>query len=129
MYKKIGEFFLCIVVLVVVFMLGHFTSIHYSLEGTYSAGNEPDKNNIYLAVGHEKFEMYSQERILASGRYENIVQDSDLNIYSLLSNESAKIGYIVQGKDHIILLNAEGQDLLLEKVSKAPIVFGSHHNS
>lgn len=128
MYKKIGKFFLCLIVLVVVFMLGHFTTIHYSLEGTYSAGNEPDKNNIYLAVGREKFEMYSQERILASGRYEKIVQDSDLNIYSLLSNESAKIGYIVQEKDHMILLNAEGQDLLLEKVSKAPTVFGSHHN-
>ncbi len=125
MYKRIGKILLCLILIVSVFLLGHSTTIYHSLEGTYSAGNEPDKNNIHLAIGYKQFELYDQNSILAFGRFERIEVDSNLKIYSLISNENAKIGYILQDKDRIILLNFKGQDIVLKKVSKNPSVIGA----
>lgn len=125
MYKRIGKILLCLILIVSVFLLGYSTTIYHSLEGTYSAGNEPDKNNIYLAIGYKQFELYDQNSILAFGRFERIEADSNLKIYSLISNENAKIGYILQDKDRIILLNFKGQDIVLKKVSKNPSVVGA----
>lgn len=115
--RKFFKYFGILIVIVLAFTLGHVTTIHYSIEGTYSAGTEPSKNNIYLAIGHEKFELYTPECVLETGRIKKVDEASKLLIYSMISWDNEKIGYVIQYKNSVVLLNIEDKDLQLKKIS------------
>lgn len=104
-----------------ILVLIHYTTTSYSLSGTYSAGNEPDKDNIYIVLKDENFTIYNQEKTLESGLLEKINLYNKSDIYKLVSGENTRVGYIVHEKNNIILLDFRSMDLSLEKISTSAI--------
>lgn len=100
----------------VIFLLGHFTTIHYNLSGTYSAGNEPDPRNVYVVLhADESFMIYDQDAVLVSGHYEAAAQEAQ--VYALIDEANEKVGYVVQEGEQIVLLGVGDTDQVLEKIS------------
>ena len=100
----------------VIFLLGHFTTIHHSLSGTYSAGNEPDPRNAYVVLhADESFMIYDQDAVLVGGHYEAVAQKK--YVYALIDEANEKVGYVVQEGKQILLLGVGDTDQVLEKIS------------
>ena len=100
----------------VIFLLGHFTTLHYNLSGTYSAGNEPDPRNVYVVLhADESFMIYDQDAVLVSGHYEAAAQEAQ--VYALIDEANEKVGYVVQDGKQIVLLGVGDNDQVLEKIS------------
>lgn len=103
-----------------IFMLGHVTTLHYSPLGTYSAGNEPDINNLYMVLQQDRFTIYNQAGVREDGSYETIERDNDSGIYALTADDQTTIGYIVQDKKRLTLLGFQDTAVQLEKISDTP---------
>lgn len=100
---------------IALFLLGHFTTIHHSLSGTYGSG-APDPRSIYVVLdADDRFTIYDQETVRASGHYEAI--DADETIYALVEDTGDKAGYVVQKGEQILLLGFDDTEQLLEKIS------------
>lgn len=100
----------------VIFLLGHFTTLHYNLSGTHSAGNEPDPRNVYVVLhADESFMIYDQDAVLVSGHYEAAAQEAQ--VYALIDEANEKVGYVVQDGKQIVLLGVGDNDQVLEKIS------------
>lgn len=98
-----------------IFLLGHFTTIHHSLTGTYGSGT-PDVRSIYVVLdADDRFTIYDQNAVRASGRCEAVAQDED--VYALVDDAGGKVGYVVQKGEQILLLGFDGTEQLLEKIS------------
>lgn len=104
-----------------IFMLGHFTTLHYSPLGTYSAGNEPDINNLYVVLQQDRFTIYNQAGVREDGSYETIEKDNDSGIYALTADDQTTIGYIVQDKKRLTLLGFQDTAVPLEKIDDSAI--------
>ena len=104
-----------------IFMLGHFTTLHYSPLGTYSAGNEPDINNLYVVLQQDRFTIYNQAGVREDGSYETIEKDNDSGIYALTADDQTTIGYIVQDKKRLTLLGFQDTAVPLEKIDDRAI--------
>lgn len=99
----------------VIFLLGHFTTIHHSLTGTYGSGT-PDARSIYVVLdADDRFTIYDQNAVRASGHCEAVAQDED--VYALVDDAGGKVGYVVQEGEQIFLLGFDGTEQLLEKIS------------
>lgn len=99
----------------VIFLLGHFTTIHHSLTGTYGSGT-PDVRSIYVVLdADDRFTIYDQNAVRASGHCEAVAQDED--VYALMDDAGGKVGYVVQEGEQIFLLGFDGTEQLLEKIS------------
>lgn len=126
MSKKMVKIIGMIVAAIGIFMLGHFTTLHYSLLGTYSAGNAPDENIIHVAIQQDRFTIYNQAGLHEEGCYETIEKDNDSGIYALTADDQTTIGYIVQDKKHLTLLGFQDTAIQLEKISDTPsFVYGN----
>lgn len=126
MSKKVVKIIGVIVAAIGIFMLGHFTTLHYSLLGTYSAGNAPDESIIHVAIQQDRFTIYNQAGIHEEGSYETIEKDDDSGIYALTADDQTTIGYIVQDKKHLTLLGFQDTAIQLEKISDTPsFVYGN----
>lgn len=99
----------------VIFLLGHFTTIHHSLTGTYGSGT-PDVRSIYVVLdADDRFTIYDQNAVRASGHCEAVAQDED--VYALVDDVGGKVGYVVQKGEQIFLLGFDDTEQLLEKIS------------
>lgn len=126
MSKKVVKIFGVIVAAIGIFMLGHFTTLHYTLLGTYSAGNAPDENIIHVAIQQDRFTIYNQAGLYEEGSYKTIENDNDSGIYILTADDQSTIGYIVQDKKHLTLLGFQDTAIQLEKISDTPsFVYGN----
>lgn len=121
MSKKVVKIIGVIVAAIGIFMLGHFTTLHYSPLGTYSAGNEPDINNLYVVLQQDRFTIYNQAGVREDGSYETIERDNDSGIYALTANDQTTIGYIVQDKKRLTLLDFRDMAVQLEKIDDSAI--------
>lgn len=100
---------------IALFLLGHFTTIHHSLTGTYGSGM-PDARSIYVVLdADDRFTIYDQNAVRASGRCEAMAQDED--VYALVDDAGGKVGYVVQNGEQILLLGFDDTEQLLEKIS------------
>lgn len=100
---------------IALFLLGHFTTLHHSLTGTYGSGT-PDVRSIYVVLdADDRFTIYDQNAVRASGRCEAVTQDEDA--YALVEDTGEKIGYVVQEGEQILLLGVDDTEQLLEKIS------------
>lgn len=100
---------------IALFLLGHFTTLHHSLTGTYGSGT-PDVRSIYVVLDADDcFTIYDQNAVRASGRCEAVAQDEDA--YALVDDAGGKVGYVVQKGEQILLLGFDGTEQLLEKIS------------
>lgn len=100
---------------IALFLLGHFTTIHHSLTGTYGSGT-PDVRSIYVVLDADDcFTIYDQNAVRASGRCETVAQDED--VYALVDDAGGKVGYVVQKGERILLLGWGDTEQTLEKVS------------
>ena len=98
-----------------IFLLGHFTTIHHSLTGTYGSGT-PDARSIYVVLdADDRFTIYDQNAVRASGHCEAVAQDED--VYALVDDAGGKVGYVVPKGEQILLLGFDGTEQLLEKIS------------
>ena len=105
-----------LLVAMVIFLLGHFTTIHHSLSGTYSAAAAPDPRNAYVVLhADESFMIYDQDAVLVSGHYEAATQEAQ--VYALIDEANEKVGYVVQDGKKIVLLGVGDTDQVLEKIS------------
>ena len=105
-----------LLVAMVIFLLGHFTTIHHSLSGTYSAAAAPDPRNAYVVLhADESFMIYDQDAVLVSGHYEAAAQEA--HVYALIDEANEKVGYVVQDDNQIVLLGVGDADQVLEKIS------------
>lgn len=105
-----------LLVAMVIFLLGHFTTIHHSLSGTYSAAAAPDPRNAYVVLhADESFMIYDQDAVLVSGHYEAAAQEAQ--VYALIDEANEKVGYVVQDDNQIVLLGVGDTDQVLEKIS------------
>lgn len=105
-----------LLVAMVIFLLGHFTTIHHSLSGTYSAAAAPDPRNAYVVLhADESFMIYDQDAVLVSGHYEAAAQEAQ--VYALIDEANEKVGYVVQDDNQIVLLGVGDADQVLEKIS------------
>lgn len=121
MSKKVVKIIGVIVAAIGIFMLGHFTTLHYSPLGTYSAGNEPDINNLYVVLQQDRFTIYNQAGVREDGSYETIEKDNDSGIYALTANDQTTVGYIVQDKKRLTLLDFQDTAVPLEKIDDSAI--------
>ena len=121
MSKKVVKIIGVIVAAIGIFMLGHFTTLHYSPLGTYSAGNEPDINNLYVVLQQDRFTIYNQAGVREDGSYETIEKDNDSGIYALTADDQTTIGYIVQDKKRLTLLDFRDMAVQLEKIDDSAI--------
>lgn len=100
---------------IALFLLGHFTTLHHSLTGTYGSGT-PDVRSIYVVLdADDRFTIYDQNAVRASGRCEAVAQDED--VYALVDDAGGKVGYVVQNGEQIFLLGFDDTEQLLEKIS------------
>ena len=105
-----------LLVAMVIFLLGHFTTIHHSLSGTYSAAAAPDPRNAYVVLhADESFMIYDQDAVLVSGHYEAAAQEAQ--VYALIDEANEKVGYVVQDGKQIVMLGVGDTDQVLEKIS------------
>lgn len=105
-----------LLVAMVIFLLGYFTTIHHSLSGTYSAAAAPDPRNAYVVLhADESFMIYDQDAVLVSGHYEAAAQEAQ--VYALIDEANEKVGYVVQDGKKIVLLGVGDTDQVLEKIS------------
>lgn len=93
----------------------------YDFEGTYSAGNEPNNGNIYMVIKSKEFTLYDQDKVLDSGSVKEINLHDTLDIYELVSKDSARTGYIVYDRNKIVLLDFLDTVISLEKISREAI--------
>lgn len=121
MSKKVVKIIGVIVAAIGIFMLGHFTTLHYSPLGTYSAGNEPDINNLYVVLQQDRFTIYNQAGVREDGSYETIEKDNDSGIYALTADDQTTVGYIVQDKKRLTLLDFRDMAVQLEKIDDSAI--------
>ena len=113
--KNIVMFAALLLAGIALFLLGHFTTIHHSLTGTYGSGT-PDVRSIYVVLDADDcFTIYDQNAVRASGRCEAVAQDED--VYALVDDAGGKVGYVVQKGEQILLLGFDGTEQLLEKIS------------
>lgn len=100
---------------IALFLLGHFTTLHHSLTGTYGCGT-PDVRSIYVVLdADDRFTIYDQNAVRASGRCEAVAQDEE--VYALVDDAGGKVGYVVQNGEQIFLLGFDDTEQLLEKIS------------
>lgn len=121
MSRKVVKIIGVIVAAIGIFMLGHVTTLHYSSLGTYSAGNEPDINNLYVVLQQDRFTIYNQAGVREDGNYETIEKDNDSGIYALTADDQTTIGYIVQDKKRLTLLGFRDTAVQLEKIDDSAI--------
>lgn len=117
MKKSVSLVIILLLLFLSILVMIHYTTISYDFYGTYSAGNEPDKNNINIVLKNKEFTIYNQEKILEIGTFDKIDINYRLDIYTLTSRENNSVGYIVHDKNHIILLDFMSTDILLKKIS------------
>lgn len=98
-----------------------FVPLSYNIAGTYSAGNEPSMDNIYIVLHDERFTIYNQKKLLATGIYQKLELNSKSDIYKLVSDKDITTGYIVYENNNIVLLDFMDIDIKLEKISKNAI--------
>ncbi len=126
MSKKVVKIIGVIIAAIGIFMMGHFTTLHYTLLGTYSAGNAPDENVIHVAIQQDHFTIYNQAGLYEEGSYKTIEKDNDSGIYTLTADDQTTIGYIVQDKKRLTLLGFQDTAIQLEKISDTPsFVYGN----
>lgn len=126
MSKKVIKIIGVIIAAIGIFMMGHFTTLHYTLLGTYSAGNAPDENIIQVAIQQDRFTIYNQAGLYEEGSYKTIENDNDSGIYTLTADDQTTIGYIVQDKKRLTLLGFQDTVIQLEKISDTPsFVYGN----
>lgn len=126
MSKKVVKIIGVIIAAIGIFMMGYFTTLHYTLLGTYSAGNAPDENVIHVAIQQDRFTIYNQAGLYEEGSYKTIEQDNDSGIYTLTADDQTTIGYIVQDKKRLTLLGFQDTVIQLEKISDTPsFVYGN----
>ena len=100
---------------IALFLLGHFTTLHHSLTGTYGSGTL-DVRSIYVVLdADDRFTIYDQNAVRASGHCEAVAQDEE--VYALVDDAGGKVGYVVQEGEQIFLLGFDGTEQLLEKIS------------
>ena len=126
MSKKVVKIIGVIIAAIGIFMMGHFTTLHYTLLGTYSAGRAPDENVIHIALQQDRFTIYNQAGLHEEGSYKPIETDNDSGIYTLTADDQTTIGYIVQDKKRLTLLGFQDTVIQLEKISDTPsFVYGN----
>lgn len=112
---------LLIIFILSVIGIGIYKNLSYSLEGTYSAGNEPDDKNIYLVLKNHEFTVYDQDKILASGSIKKVDFNHTGDIYELVSNDNTRSGYVIHNEKYIVLLSFQDMNFSLKKISKKAI--------
>ena len=113
--KNIVTFAALLLAGIALFLLGHFTTLHHSLTGTYGSGT-PDVRSIYVVLdADDRFTIYDQNAVRASGRCEAVAQDEE--VYALVDDAGGKVGYVVQKGEQILLLGFDGTEQLLEKIN------------
>lgn len=113
--KTIAKLAVLVLAGMALFLLGHFTTIHHSLTGTYGSGT-PDARSIYVVLdADDRFTIYDQNAVRASGHCEAVAQDED--VYALVDDAGGKVGYVVQKGEQIFLLGFDDTEQLLEKIS------------
>lgn len=118
---------ICISILLLLLLILSVTGLKFyqsrseGLDGTYSAGNEPDDNNIYLTLKDGNFTVYDQNQILASGSVKETDSDHTGDVYELISKDNTRAGYIVHNKKQMVLLGFQDIDYSLERISKEAI--------
>ncbi len=113
--KTLSKLAVIVLAAIGIFLLGHFTTIHHSLTGTYGSGT-PDVRSIYVVLdADDRFTIYDQNAVRASGRCEAVAQDED--VYALVDDAGGKVGYVVQKGEQILLLGFDDTEQLLEKIS------------
>ena len=113
--KTLSKLAVIVLAAIGIFLLGHFTTIHHSLTGTYGSGT-PDARSIYVVLdADDRFTIYDQNAVRASGHCEAVAQDED--VYALVDDAGGKVGYVVQEGEQIFLLGFDDTEQLLEKIS------------
>lgn len=113
--KTLSKLAVIVLAAIGIFLLGHFTTIHHSLTGTYGSGT-PDARSIYVVFDADDcFTINDQNAVRASGHCEAVAQDED--VYALVDDAGGKVGYVVQEGEQILLLGFDGTEQLLEKIS------------
>lgn len=92
--------------------------LSYDFEGTYSAGNEPNSDNVCMVIKNKEFTLYDQDKVLDSGSVKEINLNDTLDIYELVSKDNTRTGYVVYDRNQIVLLDFRGMILSLKKISR-----------
>ncbi|MBO5247147.1 MAG: hypothetical protein J6B28_07820 [Eubacterium sp.] len=123
--KKIYRIILLLLIPILLLIgFGFYKTLSYGLDGTYSAGNEPDNKNIYMVLKNQEFTVYNQYEILDSGVMKEVHSNHTFEIFELFSKDSTRAGYVIHNKNHIVLLDFQDMNESLEKISNHAIYLG-----
>lgn len=107
---------LALLAMMIVLMVGLKQSSN-TVFGTYSAGNEPSMDNLYLVLKDDRFAIYNPEKLLEEGTFKKL-EGNGMNIYKLSSGTGTWNGYIVYHQKEIVLLNFMDTEVYFKKVSE-----------
>lgn len=120
--KMKKKYLFCIVISVIliifVMTLKFSKMLSYDFEGTYSAGNEPNSDNVCMVIKNKEFTLYDQDKVLDSGSVKEINLNDTLDIYELVSKDNTRTGYVVYDRNQIVLLDFRDMILSLKKISR-----------
>lgn len=118
--KKKYLFCIIISVILIIFVmtLKFSKMLSYDFEGTYSAGNEPNSDNVCMVIKNKEFTLYDQDKVLDSGSIKEINLNDTLDIYELVSKDNTRTGYVVYDRNQIVLLDFRDMILSLKKISR-----------
>lgn len=118
--KKKYLFCIIISVILIIFVmtLKFSKMLSYDFEGTYSAGNEPNSDNVCMVIKNKEFTLYDQDKVLDSGSVKEINLNDTLDIYELVSKDNTRTGYVVYDRNQIVLLDFRDMILSLKKISR-----------
>lgn len=118
--KKKYLFCIIISVILIIFVmtLKFSKMLSYDFEGTYSAGNEPNSDNVCMVIKNKEFTLYDQDKVLDSGSVKEINLNDTLDIYELVSKDNTRTGYVVYDRNQIVLLDFRDMIISLKKISR-----------
>lgn len=107
----------------IVLLVVHFAPMPHQLWGTYSTGNGPVRDSLYLVLQADgKYTVYKQFEILAQGTFEPVPlgMGSEDIIYRFISGEALAETKLVYDKeaDAVALLNYRGEDIPMSRISE-----------
>lgn len=107
----------------IVFLAVHFAPMPHQLWGTYSTGNAPVRDSLYLVLQADgNYTVYKQFNILEQGTFEPVPlgMGSEDIIYRLISGDALAETKLVYDKeaDAVALLDYRGEEIPLGRISE-----------
>ncbi|MCI8768489.1 MAG: hypothetical protein HFH21_12030 [Ruminococcus sp.] len=121
--KKWMPLILIAMCMAMVFSVIHFAPMPHQFWGTYSTGNEPLTDSLYLVLQTDgRYTIYRQFEVLEKGTFEPLLPEmgNEDIVYRLTSQDTLSETKLVYDKesDAVVLLDYQDEDIPMGRISR-----------